>query len=231
MGKPGISIRAIAILASAGAAAFAISTAAVSSATTSQVSAPTAAKFPFTKFSFVGGVSTSAPAKPKTFALTFKTSFTLSPNSPGIVDPTTGTLDNVAITEQVAYPVPGGGFVGPVRLPFRSETLALGVTLKGTCFIAQPTAGYEFRDSQGCVTSTLKLGSKTYKVSALLVTCDGSVVPNPTGAQQWTSSLRATFRNPGYTFPVATLGSGGFTALTIGPNGGKLHTRSVAFAG
>ena len=81
-----------------------------------------------------------------------------------------------------------------------------------------------------CVTSTLKLGSKTFKVSALLVTCDGSVVPNPAAGNQWTASLGATFKNPGYTFPVATLGSGGFTALTIGGNGGKLGTRTIAFS-
>lgn len=231
MRKPGTSARAIAILAGAAAAAFAVSTAAVSSATTSQAPNVATVKFPFAKFSFTGGVSTARPARPATFALNFKTSFTLNSRSPGLVDPTTGTLDNITITEQVAYPIPGGRFVGPVRLPFRSETLLLSVTLKGTCFVPQPNGEFRFRDGQRCVTSTLKLGSKTYKVSALLVTADGSVVPSPTGAPQWTSTMRATFRNPGYTFPVATLGSGGFTALTIGSNGGKLATRSVTFAG
>jgi len=229
---PGTSARAIAILASAAAAAFAISTAAVSLATTSQAPSGVAAvKFPFAKFSFSGGVSAAKPARPTTFTLTFMTSFTLSPNSPGIVDPTTGLLDTMTVTEQVAYPVPGGKFVGPVRLPFRSETLALTVSLKGACFVAQQNGSFTFRNNKQCVTSTLKLGSKTYKVSALLVTCDGSVTPNPTGAPQWSSTLRATFRNPGYTFPVATLGSGGFTSLRIGGNGGRLATRAVAFSG
>lgn len=227
----GTSARAVAILAGAAAAAFAISTAAVSSATTNQASAAAAVKFPFAKFSFTGGVSTAKPARPTTFALTFGTSFTLNAHSPGIVNPATGQLDNITITEQVGYPIPGGRFVGPVRLPFRAETLVLSVRLQGTCFVAQPNGSFVFRDRSRCVTSTLKLGSKTYKVSALLVTCDGSVVPSPTGAPVWTSSIRATFRNPGYTFPVATLGAGGFTALTIGTNGGKLATRSVAFAG
>ena len=119
-----------------------------------------------------------------------------------------------------------------MRLPFRSETLVLTVSLKGTCFVAQPNGSFTFRGGTRCVTSTLKLGSKTYKVSALLVTADGSVTPNATGApRQWSSTIQATFRNPGYTFPVATLGSGGSTALTIGSNGGKLSTRAVAFSG
>jgi len=229
--KPGTSARAIAILASAAAAAFAISTVAVSAATANQVPSVAAVKFPFAKFSFTGGVSTTKPTRPTTFALTFKTSFTLNSRSPGIVDPTTGTLDNIAITEQVAYPIPGGKFVGPVRLPFRSETLVLGVTLRGKCFVSQPNGEFLFRGGRQCVTSTLKLGSKTYKVSGLLVTADGSVVPSPTGAPQWTSSIQATFRNPGYTFPVATLGAGGFTELTIGGNGGKRATQSVTFGG
>ena len=229
MRKPATSARAIAILAGAAVAAFAVSTAAVSSATTNQATGIAAFKYPFAKFSYTGGVSTSRPLKPATFALSFNSQFTLAAKSPGIVDPTTGLLDDVTVTEQVAYPVPGGQFVGPVRLPFKSETLDLAVTLKGKCFVSSPK-GFIFRNGLQCVTSTLKLGSKTFKVSALLVTCDGSVVPNPAAGNQWTASLGATFKNPGYTFPVATLGSGGFTALTIGGNGGKLGTRTIAFS-
>ncbi len=231
MRKPGTSARAIAILAGASLAAFAVSTIAVSSATANQAPVVSAARFPFTKFSFTGGVSTSRPARPATFALAFTSSFTLSPRSPGIVNPATGQLQDVTITEQVSYPVPGGRFVGPVRLPFRSQTLALTVAIKGTCFVPTPVGGFVFRGSLQCVTSALKLGLKTYKVSALLISVSGTFTRTPNGPQQWTSSLMASFRNPGYTFPVATLGSGGFTSLTIGGNGGKAATRSVAFAG
>jgi len=232
MRKPATSARAIAILAGAAVAAFAVSTAAVSSATTNQATGIAAFKYPFAKFSYSGGVSTSRPLKPSTFALTFNSQFTLAAKSPGIVDPTTGLLNDVTVTEQVAYPVPGGKFVGPVRLPFKSEVLDLAVTLKGKCFAASPK-GYIFtaRNLQQCVTSTLKLGSKTFKVGALLVTCDGSVVPNPAAGNQWSASLGATFRNPGYTFPVATLGSGGFTALAIGGNGARRATQIISFSG
>jgi hypothetical protein len=88
-----------------------------------------------------------------------------------------------------------------------------------------------FRGNLGCVASALKLGLKTYKVSALLKSFGGVFTPDPTGAPRWTASMHATFANPGYTFPVATLGSGGFSSLTIGGNGGRLATRSVNFAG
>jgi hypothetical protein len=226
--KPGTSTRAVVILIAASAAAFAISTAAVSSATTSQPAAGAAVKYPFAKFSFTGGVSTAPSSR---FGLTFATSFTLNPKSPGITNPASGTLQNVAIIEQVSYPVPGGAFVGPVRLPFRSETLALTVAISGKCFVALPTGGYGFNGKLSCVTATLKLGSKTYKVAALLKSVSGTFTMSATGAPVWTGSVQAKFASPGYTFPVATLGSGGFTSLTIGDNGGKLGTHSITFAG
>lgn len=231
MKKPGTSARAIAILVAAAGAAFAISTAAVSSATTSLPSTVAAVKYPFAKFSLTGGVATGRPAKPATFSLTFAPAFTLAANSPGLTNPATGTLANVTITEQVSYPVPGGSFVGPVRLPFRSETLVLTVGISGKCFTPLPSGGYGFNGKLSCVTSKLKLGPKTYKVSALLKTVRGTFMTSPAGAQQWTGSFVAVFANPGYTFPVATLGAGGFTSLTIGGNGGKLPTRSITFAG
>jgi hypothetical protein len=223
--------RAIAILIGASAVAFAISTVAVSSATARSSVPGAAVKYPFAKFAFTGGVSTTKPGKPSTFGLTFKTSFTLNPKSPGIGIATTGTLQNVAITERVSYPIPGGAFVGPVRLPFASETLVLAVAISGKCFVVQPNGDYGFKGKLSCVTSTLKLGSKTYKVSKLLTSVGGTFTVSPTGADQWTASLHAEFDSPGYTFPVATLGSGGFTSLIIGSNGGKLPTRSITFSG
>lgn len=52
-------------------------------------------------------------------------SLTLAANSPGIVNSATGTLENVTVTERVAYPVPGSGqFVGPAQLPFSSDAEA-----------------------------------------------------------------------------------------------------------
>ncbi len=231
MRKPGTSMRAIGILACASAAAFAISTAAVSSATVSQAVGVTSVKYPFAAFSFTGGVSTARPSRPSRFGLVFTTVFTLSPKSQGLTVPATGKFGDVTIAEQVKYPMPGGSFVGPVRLPFRSESLLLTVTIKGSCFVAQPDGSFVFDASLRCVRSSLKLGARTYKVSALLRSVGGSFTPSPTGAQMWTGSVKAEFASPGYTFPVATLGSGGFTSLTIGGNGGKLATSSITFTG
>ena len=228
----GSSARAIAILAGAGAAAFAVSTAAVSSATTSLSPPGITVKHPFASFSFSGGVSTSRPSHPSTFTLTFSTQFALASNSPGIVNQNTGTLDAVTITERVGYPVPGGSLVGPVRLPFKTEKLALVVAIAGRCFVLEPASGmYAFTGSLKCATATLSLGSKTYRVGSLLRSIRGEFTPPGPASADWTGSLTATFASPGYTFPVATLGSGGGTSLIIGSNGATVGTKSVVFAG
>jgi hypothetical protein len=230
----GSSARATAILAGAAVAAFAVSTAAVSSATT-HVSLPAAGfKYPFSSFSFSGGVSTTAPANPKTFSLTFTTSFALNANSPGIVNQQTGTLDTVTIKERVSYPIPGGAqLVGPAQLPFSSEKLMLLVAVAGKCLILQPSSGqYVFTGSLSCVTSTLTLGTTSYNVASLLTSVRGSFTPpNPASGTEGSGSLTASFANPGYTFPVATLGSYGGTTLQIGSNGATVATQGVTFTG
>jgi len=230
MSRLGPSARAAIILAGAGVAAFVASTAAVSSASTTTPKMPAAAKFPFAKFSFTGGVSTSAPSRPSTFTLTFSASFTLGAGSPAIASQA-GVLGNVLIEERVGYPVPGGRLVGPVQLPFKTERLTLLVGLKGSCFVLNQDGSFTFNGSLRCVSAALKLGIKTYRVHALLKLVRGTFTPNPTGAPQWTASLSATFKSPGYTFPVATLGSAGFTMLKVGLNGGTLRTRSITFSG
>jgi hypothetical protein len=227
---------AIAILAGAGTAAFAVSTATVSSATTN-VSAPSlAVKYHFPSFSFTAGVSTSNPSRPSTFSLSFSASFAVAATSPGIVNTTTGTLDGVTVAERVSYPVPASRaavpLVGPVALPFASERLALVVAIKGRCFVPNPASGaFVFNGTVKCVTATLRLGSKTYNLSSLLRSITGSFsLVDPAGLD-WKGALTATFANPGFTFPVATLGSGGGTSLIIGPIGASLRTRAVTFSG
>lgn len=189
-------------------------------------------KYHFASFAFSGGVSTANPSKPATFSLSFSTSFALAANSPGIVNKATGTLDAVTVIERVSYPLPGSRtLVGPVQLPFSSERLALVVAIKGQCFVPQPAGGYAFKGSLKCATASLTLGQKTYNVSALLRSVTGSFALVDPAARDWKGSLGATFANPGYTFPVATLGSGGGTSLTIGLNGASAGTQSVTFAG
>lgn len=236
MRKLGATSRAFAILVGAGVAAFAVSTAAVSSATTNGGAPAISVKYHFAAFGFTGGVSTSNASRPSTFSLSFTSSFTLAANSPGIVNSTTGTLDAVTVQERVSYPLPAARaaapLVGPVQLPFSSEHLALVVAIKGRCFVNDPATGaYQFRGTVKCATATLKLGSKTYNVSSLLRSITGSFAPIAGAVGDWNGSLGATFANPGYTFPVATLGSGGGTSLIIGANGGSAGTKSVVFSG
>lgn len=233
MRKLGPTGRAIAILAGAGIAAFAVSTTAVSLATTNNNNVPAiSVKYHFSAFSFTGGVS-PGNRRESTFSLTFSSSFTLAANSPGIVNKTTGTLDAVTVQERVSYPVPGGRLVGPVQLPFKAERLTLVVAIKGSCFVFAASSGqYVFHGTVKCATATLTLGGKTYKVSSLLRSITGSFAP-VVGAVggMWNGSLGATFANPGYTFPVATLGSGGGTSLVIGSNGASAGTQSITFKG
>jgi len=231
MGKLGSPTRAIVILALAGVSAFAVSTAAVSSATTHVSTHTAAVKFPFSSFSFSGGVSAPTPAN-SSFTLSFTTSFALAANSPGIVNPATGTLDKVTVKEKVSYPIPAAGaqLVGPAQLPFGSETLTLSVAIAGKCFVPTPTGTYMFSGGLTCATSTLTLGTSSFNVSSLLTSLTGTFTPpSPASGTGWTGSLAAGFSNPGYTFPVATLGSGGGTTLTIGSNGANVPTQSVTF--
>lgn len=236
MRKLGPTGRAITILAGVALTAFVVSTAAVSSATTSNNVPAISVKYHFTSFGITGGVSTASPSRPTTFSLTFATSFTLPANSPGIVNKSTGTLDAVMVRERVSYPLPAGRaaapLVGPVQLPFSSEHLTLVVAVKGSCFTQDPASGmYVFHGTTRCATAKLTLGPKTYAVSSLLRRITGSFTPVAGAVGDWTGSLGATFANPGYTFPVVTLGTGGGTSLIIGPNGGSVGTRSVTFTG
>jgi hypothetical protein len=152
------------------------------------------------------------------------------------VNSTTGTLDAVTVQERVSYPMPAARaaapLVGPVQLPFSSEHLTLVVAIKGRCFVPDPATGsYDFQGTVKCATATLKLGSKTYRVSSLLRSITGSFTRVAGAVGDWNGSLSATFANPGYTFPIATLGSGGGTSLVIGPNGGSVGTQSIVFSG
>jgi len=231
MRKPGSPVRALVILAAACVLAFAISTAAVSSAAVHSGTAGPAVKFPFSSFSFTGGVSAPAVGA-NTFSLNFATSFALSASSPGIVNPTTGTLDKVTVQELVSYPIPGGAPVGPAQLPFKSEKLKLTVAINGKCFTPTPTGNYAFTGGLSCATSTLTLGTTSYSVSSLLTSLSGTFTPpSPASGTPWTGSVNAGFTDPGYTFPVATLGSGGGTTLTIGSNGATQPTANVSFGG
>ena len=224
---------ATAILTAVASLVFIVSSVAVSSASSpGNPNVAFASPYPFGKLALTGAVSTSGPGTEKSFTLSFTTSFTLAQNSPGIVSGS--SLGNVMISQHVAYPVPAhGSFVGPAALPFATESLRLRVTILGRCFPNAPAAGaYVFTGSVAqCVAASLTLGSKTYSVKRLLLKVGGTFTPDPTGAGSWTGMITATFLNPGYTFPVATLGSGGNTTHTIGSNDGAVATQSITFGG
>jgi hypothetical protein len=211
--------------------AFVVSTAAVSSATSPADRSQAAPAFPFAKYAFAGSVVNTGGAKQTSFSLAYSTSFQLASNSDGLVDPASGTLKTVTIEEDVSYPVPGSGRVGPVGLPFASDKLAIVVMLQGTCFTPSPVGGYQFSGDLNCTTALISLQDKSYKATSLLKSVSGSFTPSSSAPGSWSGKLAAVFTNPGYTFPVATLGTLGGSVLTIGDNGGSALTKKITFSG
>ena len=225
---------AVGILMLVGIAAFVATTLAVSSASTdfAAKSGPSI-EHPFSTFSFTGSVGTAKPTQPKNFTLGFNTAFTLAQDDPGIVNQRAKTLDAVRIQEAVEYPVPSSQrFVGPARLPFGSQLLLLKIRIRGRCFPANPNNSYNFiGEVKDCATASLVLGKKSYDVLSLLKGISGNFTPSSTKGRSWTATISATFKNPGYTFPVATLGRHGGTSFLIGNSGGTLATRAISFEG
>jgi hypothetical protein len=238
MAKDGSSkLRAIAILAAAGVAAFVVSTAAVSASGStggpSRAARAASITYPFSRFSLTGGVSADVPSEPRVFSLTFPVSFTLAPNSQGIINPTNGKLNTVTVEQDVAYPVPAAGAaqVGPVALPFSSDSLSIIVVMNSFCWSPNTRGVFTFKVTAGdCDTVQLVLNGTSYDVSSLVTSISGSMSPKDAAKFTWSGKLKATFVNPGYTFPIATLGSAGGTILTIGQDGGVAATRSVSFS-
>jgi hypothetical protein len=226
-------VPAVLILTLVGAAAFVVCTLAVSSASTRVQSAALKIDHRFSVFSFEGSVGTDAPVNPKTFTLSFGTEFRLAENGPSVINEDRNSLKAIHIQEAVRYPVPSSkDFVGPAKLPFGSRSLTLNVGIRGFCFPADANGSYSFNGKVGeCATASLVLGQKRYKIASLLQSISGSFRPSAQDGRNWTGQLSATFRNPGYTFPVATLGRAGGTTFVIGKNGGRANTRSISFEG
>jgi hypothetical protein len=226
-------VPAVAILALVGTAAFVVTTLAVSSASTAAPKAGLSFEHRFSAFSFTGSVTTSRPRRPRSFTLNFATAFTLAPDAPGVVNETDKTLGTLRVQEAVRYPVPSSNdFVGPARLPFGSRALRLRMRIRGACFRADPNGSYTFRgEARECAAASLALGKRSFNVISLLRRISGSFTPTSTDQRSWRGTLSATFRNPGYTFPVATLGRRGGTSFVIGKSGGSAATQSVSFRG
>jgi hypothetical protein len=225
-------LRALAILVVAAIGTFAVSTVAVSAMGASVPQLP-AVQFPFSKFAFSGSVHSVTPKTTNvtSYALGFHSAFTLAAGSDGLVDPATNALGDVKIQQDVAYPVanPGGSVVGPVGLPFSSDTLSLIIIVRGSCFTKNAAGAFAFTGDTKCVTADLVLQGSSYDVSSLLGSVKGTFTPSSTVPGRWTGTIAATFTDPGYTFPVATLGPGGQTSFSIGNDGASGPTKRVAF--
>jgi hypothetical protein len=220
-------LRALVIIALATAIAFGASTLGVSALSGAAASSPQF-QFPFAQFSYKGGVRSipATPGVPAGFSLGFTSKFTLATG--GSVTNAAGALDDVTIEQDVAYPVPSpNGAVGPIALPFSSDSLSIIVVVPGSCFTLRNGA-FVFTGPATCAKATLTLNGNAYDVSSLLTKLTGKV---SVAAGIGTTRLGALFNDPGYTFPVVALGNEGVgTVFSIGSNGGSASPTSVTFA-
>lgn len=141
---------------------------------------------------------------------------------------------DIVIHESIRYPALALDdqveFVGPVGLPFGSEELALTIALAGGCFDDDGRFALGKTDVR-CADAKLTLGGEAFDVSDLLTELEGRVWR--TGRDQATVKMKfdASFADPGYPFPIASLGDGSTISVTFGPFGGTSEVRRVSFSG
>lgn len=121
-------------------------------------------------------------------------------------------------------------FVGPVGLPFGSEELGLSIVLFGDCF------GEDGRFELGksdvrCAEAKLALGDEAFDVGELLTAVEGRVWRTGRNGEVVRMKFDASFADPGYGFPIATLGEGSETTVMWGQFGGTTEVRRVNFSG
>lgn len=121
-------------------------------------------------------------------------------------------------------------FVGPLQLPFGSEALALQIVLSGQCF-DQDGVFHAGKGDVRCAEAKLTLGGESFFVDELLKAVEGRVWRTGRDGEVVRMHFDASFGNPGYGFPIASLGEGSETTVLWGPFGGTAEVRKVSFSG
>lgn len=143
---------------------------------------------------------------------------------------------DVVIAQRIRYPVLAEtqtDFIGPVGLPFDSEELALVINLAGPCFDEEGV--FQFGNDEQldvkCADAKLVLGDEAFDASELLTKLKGKVWH--TGRYKATVKMhfQASFADPGYPFPITSIGDGSETTVMYGPFGGTTDVRRVSFSG
>lgn len=194
---------------------------------------------PFDSLETSGSVKVKDVRGEQSYRLRFRATFTLPDdvvvNQAQALGDEQGALPDIVIEEAVRYPtlaVDQVDFVGPVALPFRSQELVLRVEFLGDCLTADAKGRMSFGDSDPkCVRASLALDDEGFDVSDLLTSVEGRLWPVGRDKAKWKASFKATFLDPGYAFPIASLGDGSRMTLMVGPYGGTTEVSRISFGG
>lgn len=217
-------------------AVFASSSFAVSSVTAAGDELLTDDVLPFESVRISGAVKVDDRKGETSYKLSFKATLQMR-----LVDARTALADeqagwpDVVIHESIRYPTLALDdqleFVGPVGLPFDSEELALTIGLAGACFDEDGAFEFGAKADVRCAAAKLTLGDVAFDVSDLLTKLEGRVWR--TGQDRTVVKMKfdASFADPGYPFPITSLGDGSTMTVMFGPFGGTAEVRRVSFSG
>lgn len=180
-----------------------------------------------------GGVKSVVRDGERTYTLDFTAVFTPAADSEQGVGVDDG-LPDLTMRQTISYPTLSGDqeFVGPVRLPFASESLGLDVHMAGECFEPQGRKGYVMKEfDPKCVQAFLSLGDRTFKVTDLFIDARSSVKPIGKDGASWMWKSTARFADPGYAFPIVSLGQDGSIEVLIGDMWAVADIGKVNFSG
>ena len=183
---------------------------------------------PFSLLRTSGGVKANNPAEPAVYRMSFRAVLGVGEGEELVPDQRMG---DVIFEQTMEYPVLSDpqSFVGPVGLPFASEHLGIQVIIPGDCFVLDDRKVFRVADRR-CGKGVLTLGGQAFDVTELLRKVDVRLRALNEQGTKWVLWAEASFNQPGYGFPIATLGGGGST-LIIGDFGGTTLLRSINFSG
>lgn len=169
------------------------------------------------------------------YALSFTATFTPAPDSEQELVAFDGAVPDLVMRQSIVYPTHSDDqeFVGPMKLPFSSQTLALTVRMSGKCF--EPVGqegGYRLDGfSADCTQAALALGDESYPVTDLFIDVDSRLQMVGKDGATWRWRTTARFEDPGYGFPIVSLGQGGSTMVVVGDMAGMTEVGQVSFGG
>ncbi len=180
---------------------------------------------PFETLRTIGGVTTVERRGERKFRLDFQATYHTDGADQG------APIPDILVRQTTSYPALSDEpqFVGPAALPFRSQLLVLRVKLLGDCFFASDQIGtFVLRDHEKCVRAILTLDGKAFNVSDLLISVNARLSPSsPDGPGKLV--VIALFEDPGYPFPIASVGDKSHTTFIMGDFGSRTTIRRIRF--